>query len=717
MLYELALASVVIGAGYWGWFFLRHPPGPSLSYGAMQLLAAALAALGLIGPRVESAWMGVAGAIGVGAGTCLVFVGPMLRMLARRLVAAERPGLANAAFAVAEVLAPGSGIAEERAVIRAMTEIREGKIEHAVDALIAARGRAPDDARAAIDERIAMLYLTAHRWNDAIAHAEAHLFGAPVTPEADAASLRGALGVAPPLWVELLGAYGRLGNLERAAEMLVRLEDACAGRDDAGLWIHRARVMFLALAGRIDAVRALVRRARHMAPSTRGYWLAVAHERHGDVDAALAAYEKARARSRGRPRALIDLALARLATATTNSGIVAELAQRDARVRDVVARVEAAAPPAVPAPPRPRLRARHALSAVILGVAAAVAIFLGDSADLGNVIRAGGELHGAIAAGQWWRLVTCVLLHIGAAHLLLNVSGLIVLGRVSEELFGRARTVAVFGLAGLAGSIASYLGSSAGLSAGASGAILGLLGAVFAELTLHRAEYAAHWRRGLWGALLVIGLAQVAYGFAYQIVDQWAHVAGLVAGGLLGALLSPHARWARASQWIARGLVVALLGLTVFAGALAATTPLDAALGSRTLVRRTVAGVALEVPAGWTVDGDEVAQPDQMLIVRVARGAADSIGAWATATTRRIGKDGPVRWAMPPAVPLPDGWDGYELVASPSDASGEPQVMRVVLAGRVVGGQAIVIEVWAPESVALRAARFVEALIASSAPA
>src|SRR5205085_11862430 len=121
---------------------------------------------------------------------------------------------------------------------------------------------------------------------DAIRYAEAHLFGAPPNDVSDVGdgSLRRALGVAPPVWVELLGAYGRVGDLDQSAKMLARLEDVCAGRDDAALWVHRARVMFLALAGRIDAVRALVapRQARHMSNAARTYWLAVAHDHHGD---------------------------------------------------------------------------------------------------------------------------------------------------------------------------------------------------------------------------------------------------------------------------------------------------------------------------------------------------------------------------------------------------------------------------------------------------
>src|SRR6185369_4708004 len=109
----------------------------------------------------------------------------LVRWAARKLAAAERLGAAARLLDVAEILAPGSGVAEEKAVLGAMREIRDGRIEQTVDALVAAKERAPAEARLAIDERIALLYLAAYRWKDAIAHAETHLFGAVPTPATD----------------------------------------------------------------------------------------------------------------------------------------------------------------------------------------------------------------------------------------------------------------------------------------------------------------------------------------------------------------------------------------------------------------------------------------------------------------------------------------------------------------------------------------------------
>ncbi|MBA3819750.1 MAG: rhomboid family intramembrane serine protease, partial [Deltaproteobacteria bacterium] len=484
MFYEYALISVLIASGYWGSFFVRKQPHGTATFGLMQLAAAALAGLGLLGQQYEDMpWLGVAGAIGLGAGVCLLVVGPMVRGLARRLAGAERLGLARRLLDVAEMLAPGSGIAEEKAVLGAMQEIRDGRIEETVDALTAAKDRAPTEARHQIDERIALLYLAAYRWDEAIKHAEANLFGALSASQSEnnPSSLRVALGVAPPVWVELLGAYGRTGNLDQAARMLARLEDVCDGREDAAVWVHRGRLMFLALAGRAAAVQALVepRRARHMSPAARTYWMAVAHEHGGDRAAASAAYTKARTRSRGRPRALIDQALERLAKIDSASPI-----QLSPEASEVVARVEAA-----PLPPPIRIEraaqpwATWTITAVLVAVSGAITVFVGSTSDTGILVRAGAMVRGMIDGGEWWRLVSCVFVHVGVVHLAVNGIGMFFLGRVTEELFGTARTFALFGLCGIAGAVASYLASPAGVSAGASGAIFGMLGAVFVELT------------------------------------------------------------------------------------------------------------------------------------------------------------------------------------------------------------------------------------------
>ncbi|HEY0252865.1 MAG TPA: rhomboid family intramembrane serine protease, partial [Kofleriaceae bacterium] len=497
MYYELALISILIAASYWGFYFIRLAP-QTRTYGMMQLGAALLAGLGLYHRRVGGPdWWGIAGAIGVGTGACVLVLGPLVRAAARRFAGAERFKIAETLLDIADVLAPGSGVAEEKQLLSAMREIRDGNIEQTVAALTAARDQAPDEARRAIDERIAMLYLAAYRWDDAIAYAETNLFGALpiaerivtklpdgniITTTSRPNTLRHALGIAPSVWVELLGAYGYKGDLERAAAMLAKLEDVCAGREEAAIWVHRGRMIFLALAGRVAAVETLLepRVARHMSRGARSYWLAVAHERGGDPRNAEAAYAKARTRSRGRPRVLIDQALERLSAAQGMKISLLPVAT------ELVARVEAAPTPVVVARDQvKRPWATRGLTAAMFVTAATITICVGDSSDLGVLVRSGAMVRGFIHDGEWWRIISCNFIHVGGLHLVVNVIGLWFLGRLCEDMYGTVRTFAIFAIAGIAGFVASDLASPVGISAGASGGIFGLLGAVFVELTLH----------------------------------------------------------------------------------------------------------------------------------------------------------------------------------------------------------------------------------------
>ncbi|MCX5744280.1 MAG: hypothetical protein NT062_17460, partial [Proteobacteria bacterium] len=221
-MYELLLLSVAIAGGYWGQFFIRRRPHGTALFGQMQLAAGLLSLIGVWARHGGPEAGNIAGAIGLGMGTCLLVVGPFVRSAARRMAGADQLKLARRLFDVAEILNPGSGIADEQALLGAMMEIREGRVDQTIAALTQARDRAPVASRRPIDERITMLYLAAYRWPDAIAHAERHLTdeladepvvepGEPVVEP----SLREALGLSPPVYVELLGAYGRIGDLDR----------------------------------------------------------------------------------------------------------------------------------------------------------------------------------------------------------------------------------------------------------------------------------------------------------------------------------------------------------------------------------------------------------------------------------------------------------------------------------------------------------------------
>ena len=71
-----------------------------------------------------------------------------------------------------------------------------------------------------------------------------------------------------------------------------------------------------------------------------------------------------------------------------------------------------------------------------------------------------------VAQGEWWRLLSCAFLHVGAVHLAFNMFALSSL-RIVEGLFGAGRFLVIYFLSALAASIASALWNPDGISAGA----------------------------------------------------------------------------------------------------------------------------------------------------------------------------------------------------------------------------------------------------------
>ncbi|MDQ3300781.1 MAG: rhomboid family intramembrane serine protease, partial [Myxococcota bacterium] len=365
--------------------------------------------------------------------------------------------------------------------------------------------------------------------------------------------------------------------------------------------------------------------------------------------------------------------------------------------------------------------ATWSLTAVLAAVAGGIAIVFGDSGDPGVLVRGGAMVRGLIDGGEWWRLVTCVFIHVGMVHLAVNAIGMYFLGRVTEEMFGTARTLALFGLCGIAGAFASYLASPAGVSAGASGAIFGLLGAVFIELTWHRHKYRAAWKRGMWGGLVVVTIAQVGVGFLYPVIDQWAHGAGLFAGITFGALLSPSAPWATVGKHVARAIAVAFATASIVAGIFVAQTSIGDSLGAAPRVRHTVAEVAITAPATWLAD-NELADPDGLVLVTLRREPLQNLATQMTAWSVEAKAIGKARGFDDIAVPatrliaLPTGWEGTELVGSFEDALGNRQRYRVIVAGRAFGDTLIQLVIMTPDSIAAAAPDFFAQLVASAGP-
>ncbi len=140
--------------------------------------------------------------------------------------------------------------------------------------------------------------------------------------------------------------------------------------------------------------------------------------------------------------------------------------------------------------------------------------------------------------GQYWRLLTATFLHGGLLHMLFNGYALYTIGRDTERLFGTPRFLALYFIAGLAGSVASYAFSPY-VSVGASGAIFGTIGAMTAYYRLARSVMGEAANTPLQSLISLI-VINLFIGFTNPIIDNYGHIGGLLAGLLVGWLLAPR---------------------------------------------------------------------------------------------------------------------------------------------------------------------------------
>jgi len=167
--------------------------------------------------------------------------------------------------------------------------------------------------------------------------------------------------------------------------------------------------------------------------------------------------------------------------------------------------------------------------------------------------------------GYWWTIFTAIYLHGSLLHILFNVLWIRQLGPAVEEIYGPARLVFIFTVAGAAGFVASNT-FNVWFTVGASGSIFGLLGAIIAY---------ARKRGGAFGRLVLQQYGQWALilfisGFLLAGVNNFAHAGGFVGGYAAGLGLSLAERRAESTlDWL---LAAAVIAVTVVGFALALFT-------------------------------------------------------------------------------------------------------------------------------------------------
>lgn len=152
------------------------------------------------------------------------------------------------------------------------------------------------------------------------------------------------------------------------------------------------------------------------------------------------------------------------------------------------------------------------------------------------LIRLGSDYTPLTAAGEWWRLFTSMFLHFGILHVGLNMWALYTQGKFAERIFGSARFLAIYVVAGLSGSLVSFLWHPIVNGAGASGAIFGLLGALLAVFLVSRGDVPVSVVQAQRNVALIFVAYSLLNGARFHGIDNSAHLGGLVGGFLAGFL-------------------------------------------------------------------------------------------------------------------------------------------------------------------------------------
>ena len=156
----------------------------------------------------------------------------------------------------------------------------------------------------------------------------------------------------------------------------------------------------------------------------------------------------------------------------------------------------------------------------------------GSSTDLTTLIKFGAKYNTAILEGDWWRFVTPMFLHIGFLHLLMNTLALYYLGISVERIYGTWRFLIIYFAAGIVGGVASFAFTTQ-VSAGASGAIFGCFGALLYFGVAHPSLFF----RTMGGNVFAVLAINLAFGFLVPMVDNSAHIGGLLGGFLASAFV------------------------------------------------------------------------------------------------------------------------------------------------------------------------------------
>ena len=182
-----------------------------------------------------------------------------------------------------------------------------------------------------------------------------------------------------------------------------------------------------------------------------------------------------------------------------------------------------------------------------------------------NWVDAGKTNAGLILGGEWWRTVTALCLHSDSVHLVANIAIGSLIGLFAGQLLGSGLAWFSILFAGAAGNLLNaWVRDPRHTSVGASTAVFAAFGIV-AALASSRRRPSRRSKFGRYTPIVGAVILLSYLGTSGQRTDVFAHVAGFLAGLLLGGLygkLGDRIMMGRRAQLLLGIGTVALLGLS-----------------------------------------------------------------------------------------------------------------------------------------------------------
>ncbi len=166
---------------------------------------------------------------------------------------------------------------------------------------------------------------------------------------------------------------------------------------------------------------------------------------------------------------------------------------------------------------------------------------LGPSAQAEYMFGASGSFP-VFAAGRWWTVLSASWLHAGVLHILFNMMAVRQLAPGVADMYGAARMVIIYVLAGVAGFLLSSVAGAyfpplpflrgGTFTLGASASVAGLIGAILYYGRRSGSSMASQYATQ---TALMLAL----FGFFMPGIDNYAHAGGFAGGYLVGRVLDP----------------------------------------------------------------------------------------------------------------------------------------------------------------------------------